>query len=72
MYLYLPVKETLYHPDLGYYESYGLAAHLSAGQLAFLSDVSPDLALVQGLAQQCTAGQLAPSQLEDVVLNLLE
>ena len=71
MYLYLPVKEQLFHPDIGAYTSFGLAAFLAVQQLAFISDVSTDLALVQDLSQSCTDGQLEPIHLQDVILNSL-
>lgn len=65
------VMERLYHPACGAYTSFGIAAcstsHGRHRKLRFISDVSVD----PRLAARCTACQLDPSQLMDVVEDLL-
>ena len=69
------VMERLYHPACGAYTSFGIAAcstsHGRHRNLRFISDVSVDPVLVLRLAARCTACQLDPSQLMDVVEDLL-
>lgn len=74
MILYLPVRQHLFHPDIGNYTSYGIVAIpiLNCGQSScFVSDVSVSFAKVAALALRCTVGQLDPTQLEDVVEDFL-
>lgn len=63
--------ERLYHPACGAYTSFGIAAHSTSHErhrkLRFISDVSVDPVRVLRLA----ARQLDPSQLMDVVEDLL-
>jgi hypothetical protein len=69
------VMERLYHPACGAYASFGIAAcstsHGRHRKLRFISDVSVDPVRVLRLAARCTAYQLDPSQLMDVVEDLL-
>ena len=69
------VMERLYHPACGAYTSFGIAAcstsHGRHRKLRFISDVSVDPVRVLRLAARCTACQLDPSQLMDVVEDLL-
>lgn len=69
------VMERLYHPACGAYTSFGIAAcstsHGRHRKLQFISDVSVDPVRVLRLAARCTACQLDPSQLMDVVEDLL-
>ena len=69
------VMERLYHPACGAYTSFGIAAHSTSHgrhrKLRFISDVSVDPVRVLRLAARCTACQLDPSQLMDVVEDLL-
>ena len=75
MFLYLPVEETIYHPDVGTYLSYGIRGYKlceeSCKEVAFLSDVSPDANFVADLAWRFTQYQLYPVHLKDAVLNYL-
>jgi len=74
MILYLPVKQHLFHPDIGTYTTYGIAAVpiLNSKQKAcFVNDVAISFTKVAALALRCTAGQLDPAQLEDVVEDSL-
>ena len=69
------VMERLYHPACGAYTSFGIAAYSASHgrhqKLRFISDVSVDPVRVLRLAARCTACQLEPSQLMDVVEDLL-
>ena len=69
------VMERLYHPACGAYTSFGIAAYAASHgrhrKLRFISDVSVDPVRVLRLAARCTACQLDPSQLMDVVEDLL-
>lgn len=73
MYQYLPIPEQLYSPDLGPYHSFGIVAiKVCDGeqqQKAFASDVSTDRDFVEELAERCTAAQLDPIHLKDIVLD---
>lgn len=75
VYLYRCIKEQLHTPELGRYVSFGiLALSVSRGcsqRLRFISDVSLDPMQVVRLAAQCTALQLAPGQLLDVIEDAL-
>lgn len=75
MFLYLVIKETLFHPDIGSYISYGLRAiFLSGGicqEITKISDISTDSVTVALLAQQCTREQLYPVHLMDVIEDFL-
>ena len=69
------VMERLYHPACGAYTSFGIAAYSTSHgrhrKLRFISDVSVAPVQVLRLAARCTAFQLDPSQLMDVVEDLL-
>lgn len=75
MFLYFPVRQFLYHPDIGHYKTYGIAA-FSVGRrglrrAGFVSDVTLHAGEAARLALKCTFGQLAPMQLADVVDDFL-
>ena len=68
MYRYMLIEEELYSPDLGKYHSFGIIALDNTGKvITFVSDVSPDKALVEGICNRCTKGQLYPIHLLDVI-----
>ena len=71
VYTYRVVCQKLSAPELGPYTTYGiLAARDLCGcqqVVRFISDVSLDRALVEALARRCTAAQLDPCHLLDVV-----
>ena len=75
MFWYHCVMERLYHPACGAYTSFGIATYSTSHgrhrKLRFISDVSVDPVQVLRLAARCTAFQLDPSQLMDVVEDLL-
>ena len=72
---YRIVQEELVSPYMGTYQTYGIAAFERTGetlvQRAFVSDVSTDEQFAATLAERCTAAQLDPRQLEDVVRDEL-
>lgn len=74
MILYMPVKQHLFHPDIGEYVSYGIIAvrlFRIRKQIAFVADVDPSAYRVFILAFRCTLCQLDPIHLMDVVEDFL-
>lgn len=75
MYLYIPVKQTLASPYLGAYQSFAVNVfRMTEHGLRFVTsvpDVSLDEGLVSVLACRCTAGQLDPAHLPDVVEDFI-
>lgn len=75
MFVYRVVRQKLFRPEPGLYCTYGLLAlRVRAGQgkpLCFVQDVSVDRTLVADLAARCTAEQLEPCQLHDVIEDAL-
>ena len=68
---YIPVRKDLISPELGYYSSFGMEV-LEEGTLSLkVSDISTNESLVTVLAQRCTAGQLEPSHLFNVIEDML-
>ena len=65
VYTYRVVCQKLSAPELGSYTTYGILAAREVVQ--FISDVSLDRAFVEALARRCTAAQLDPCHLLDVV-----
>lgn len=73
---YYPIEQKLTLPeDKVQYVSYGLCVYqilgFSAMQIAFLPDISCDCRFVYDLAYRCTAKQLSPIHLLDVVSDAL-
>lgn len=75
MYVYRVVRQKMFVPELGLYGTFGLLAlRMHAGRtelLCLVQDVSVDRALVAELAARCTAGQLDPCHLHDVIEDAL-
>lgn len=75
MYLYIPVKQTLTAPELGRYTTFAVSVYqlteTGSRLIASVPDVSTDEAVVSVLACRCTAGQLDPAQLLDVVEDFI-
>lgn len=74
MILYLPVKQQLFHPDIGSYATYGIVAIPVLGRKrknCFVSDVSVSFTKVAALTLRCNFGRLDPAQLKDVVEDFL-
>lgn len=75
VYIYRAVRQDLSAPEIGPYTTFGIlvmweqAGHRQ--RVRFLADVSADRALAEDLAARCTAGQLDPRQLDDVVDDAL-
>ena len=65
---YISIKEHLHADDIGDYESYGIRVTTESGEeIAAVSDVSPDGALVDELCRQCNERALSPLYLLDVI-----
>ena len=75
MFLYLPVKEELYAPELGRYCSFGLTVlwvtETRIEKVASISDISTLETTVFLLACRCTRLQLYPAHLKDIVEDAL-
>ena len=71
MYIYRVVRQKLFTPELGLYTTYGILAVQDCRgcrqAVRFIPDVSVERTLVDTLARRCTAAQLDPCQLDDVV-----
>ena len=72
---YIPLKEDLFSPDLGYYQSFGICALERQGdvwrEMARISDVSVDPRMVSRLCEKCNRGGLALVHLRDVVEDFI-
>lgn len=75
MYVYRAVRQKLSTPETGPYATFGiLALRLEAGQcqkVCLAADVSTCRRFAADLADRCTAGQLDPRQLNDVIEDAL-
>jgi hypothetical protein len=75
LFLYLPIRETLYSAELGRYRSFGLAAFRVADwrieRVASVSDISPAERMVSALACRYTRLQLYPIHLRDMIEDVL-
>lgn len=70
-YRYTPVQETLSSDELGTRISYGMRVEVMEEELTFVSDISGDYEEVRHLAELCTAKQLDPVHLPDVLEDFL-
>ena len=70
-YKYVPVQETLTTDELGSYVTYGLSVRAVEEEIAFVSDVSTVYEEIERLADICSAKQLDPVHLEEVVQDFL-
>ena len=70
-YRYVPVQETLTTDELGTYVTYGISVRAVEEEIAFVSDVSTDYEEIERLADMCTAKELDPIHLEEVVQDFL-
>lgn len=65
---YKSIPETMHHPEIGTYTSYGIAAYDQNGHLRCLvPDVFPDQKEADAFAARCTAEQVEWTQLMDVI-----
>ena len=75
VYIYRAVRQELSTPETGPYITFGiLALRLEAGQwqkVCLTADVSTSRSFAADLADRCTAGQLDPRQLNDVIEDAL-
>ena len=71
MTVYLVVKESLFHPYVGRYISYGIKAVDITENMqldgVFISDDPKYLKIVLDIAQRCTLFQLDPIHLMDII-----
>ncbi len=73
--IYTPIRETLWTEDFGMYCSVGIWVEEkswgSIKKVALVSDVSTDWVSVCRLSELCTAGQLSPGHLPDLIEDFL-
>ena len=70
-FIYIPVKESLFSQELGSYCSFGMEVIENGVLHSKISDVSTDENFVAALARKCTAGELDPVHLPDVIEDSL-
>ena len=70
-YQYVPVRETLTSDELGTYATYSMSVRTVEEEIAFVSDITTDYEEIERLADLCTAKELDPLHLEDVVQDFL-
>ena len=72
---YQPIKTSQFHPDLGFYITYGLQLYQNENgiliPLIILADVSTDQDFVENLALTFTINQLSPLHLHDAILDAM-
>ncbi len=72
MYRYLPIEEHLHSAELGHYIAYGIfVLDFRGDEIARISDVSACYDSVNALCKVCTAQELHPIHLRDVVEDFL-
>ena len=71
MFLYIPLEQTHYSPDIGEYHAWGISAFEGSQLLISVLDISTDKSFVTNIANQCTSEQLSPLHLRDVIENSL-
>ena len=75
LYLYLPFREHLFHPDIGAYDSYGILAlrqtHTGWVRETYIPDVTPSRTFIRTLCRRYIKEQLAPCHLMDVLQDEL-
>ena len=73
MYLFLPIKESLYYPYIEEYKSFGIAVYeysrYRVEKRGYISDVSVKFDFVNNLCIRYTVRQLRPEHLLDVVID---
>lgn len=72
-YQYEIFRETLFHPDIGNYCTFGIQCcfHHPKQEILSLSDISTNKAFVKKLAHRFTRGQLSPIHLKCAVEDAL-
>ena len=71
MYRYEPVEEWIDLPECGEFISYGIRILLDGQVWGIRSDVFTERAVVEEICRLCTAEQVEPVHLEDVIDSLL-
>ena len=72
MWQYQAFPHVGFQDEIGQYTTYGIRAENETGEVVVqIQDVTTDRVLAEDIAQRCTRGQLEPSQLRDVIEDLL-
>lgn len=71
MYVYRPVEEWGFHEDIGRFRTFGIAVYRNSRLLFLRSDVFAGRAVVEEICRLCTAEQVEPVHLEDVIEDSL-
>ena len=69
-YRYVAVEEQLSNEETSYV-SYGISVRCGDEEIAHVSDISTNRAEIERLAELCTAEELAPEHLGDVIEDFL-
>ena len=71
MYRYEPIEENWYWPECGWFVSYGIRVEQDGVTLYTRPDVFTERTLVAEICRLCTAEQVEPVHLEDVIDGML-
>ena len=71
MTLFLPIREKLFHEELGEYVTYGIKAYQNTNMITNVSDVSTNFFFTLNLCVKFTFLKLSPCHLNDVLSDLL-
>ena len=68
---YEVVGEYIYSPEIGEYFSYGIAIYVGNTNPKIISDVSLEKAPLEELCRKCTAEELDPIHIYDIIEDIL-
>lgn len=68
---YKIIKETLTHPDIGTYTTYGIIIRKRGSVIRTISDVTTNKKELRKLCRLCNKLRLAPEHIEDVISDNL-
>ncbi len=71
MTLFLPIREKLFHEELGEYVTYGIKAYQNTNMITNVSDVSTNFFFTLKLCVKFTVLKLSPCHLNDVLSDIL-
>jgi len=64
--------EKRYHPDIGWYRTFGVQCRCGTQKGIFFSDVSADRKLLSEIIKKANVSRLSPSELEFTILKWIE
>lgn len=76
MYTYQTIQESIHHPDIGLYDSFGVCVYQEMGNIqkkvAQISDIFLQRNRMETLVERCNTLQLDPQHLFDVIEDALD